>query len=80
MRLAMPSMKAHGMCRLQQVLYDAGWGAGAGLVVSALRVTVSWLFLIMSYPISNKILEEHEKYWLGEKLGVGSYVAEALDP
>ena len=31
-------------------------------------------------PDIEQVLEEHENYWIVEKLGVGSYVAEALDP
>jgi hypothetical protein len=31
-------------------------------------------------PDAERITEQHERYWLVEKLGVGSYVADALDP
>jgi hypothetical protein len=31
-------------------------------------------------PDIERVLEEHDRYWIVEKLGVGSYVADALDP
>ncbi|MEO5633722.1 hypothetical protein [Gaiella sp.] len=31
-------------------------------------------------PAVEKALEKHTTYWIVEKLGVGSYVADALDP
>ena len=31
-------------------------------------------------PDVEQVLEEHSTYWIVEKLGVGSYVADALDP
>jgi hypothetical protein len=31
-------------------------------------------------PDVERVLEEHETYWIVEKLGLGSYVADALDP
>ena len=31
-------------------------------------------------PDIERVLEEHETYWIVEKLGLGSYVADALDP
>jgi hypothetical protein len=40
-------------------------------------------FLVMPQhlvPDVERIFEKHETYWIVEKLGVGSYVADALDP
>jgi hypothetical protein len=40
-------------------------------------------FLVMPghlTPDVERILEKHTTYWIVEKLGVGSYVADALDP
>jgi hypothetical protein len=31
-------------------------------------------------PAIERVLEDHVTYWIVEKLGVGSYVADALDP
>jgi len=31
-------------------------------------------------PDVEQALEKHSTYWIVEKLGVGSYVADALDP
>jgi hypothetical protein len=31
-------------------------------------------------PDVEHVLEKHSTYWIVEKLGVGSYVADALDP
>ena len=31
-------------------------------------------------PDVEQVLEKHSTYWIVEKLGVGSYVADALDP
>ena len=31
-------------------------------------------------PDIERVLEELETYWIVEKLGLGSYVADALDP
>lgn len=31
-------------------------------------------------PDVERVLEEHERYWVVEKVGLGSYVADALDP
>ena len=40
-------------------------------------------FLVMPEHVARdieKVLEEHSTYWIVEKLGAGSLVAEALDP
>jgi hypothetical protein len=31
-------------------------------------------------PDVEQVIEKHSAYWVVEKLGVGSYVADALDP
>jgi hypothetical protein len=31
-------------------------------------------------PDVERVAEQHESYWIVEKLGLGSYVADALDP